>query len=100
MRVSMSAIGSVIVTARRPPAPPSPGALRHAGDLTRMRHLTQTQAAQPEVAVHRARAAALAATRVRAHLELRLRLLLLDESLLCHRSPLAVTPEREAERGE
>src|SRR5438552_2578771 len=97
MRVSMSAIGSVIVTARRPP---SPGALRHAGDLTRVRHLAQAQAAQAEVAVHRARATALPAPRVRAHLELRLPLLLLDECLLCHRSPLAVTAEREAERNE
>src|SRR5438477_3208419 len=97
MRVSMSAIGSVIVTARRPP---SPGALRHAGNLARVRHLAQAQAAEAEVAVHRARAAALPAPRVRTHLELRLPHLLLDESLLCHRSPLAVTAEREAERVE
>src|SRR4051812_15003207 len=95
MRVSMSAIGSVIVTSRRPP---SPGALRHARDLTRMRHLAQAQAAQAEVAVHRARATAAPAPRVRAHLELRLRLLLLNECLFCHRSPLAVTTERKTER--
>src|SRR4029079_16784023 len=63
MRVSMSAIGSVIVTAR---TPRSPGALRHAGDLTRVRHLAQAKAAQPEVAVHRPRATATAARRVAA----------------------------------
>ncbi len=70
MRVSMSAIGSVIVTAR---PPPSPRALRHAGNLTRVRHLPQAETAQPEVAVHRARATATPAARVAAHLELRLR---------------------------
>src|SRR5262245_20293876 len=94
MRVSMSAIGSVIVTARRLP---SPRALRQAGHLACVRHLAQADAAQPEVAVHRARAPAAPAARIGAHLELRLALLLLNESLFRHRSPLAVAAERKPE---
>src|SRR5689334_21468496 len=97
MRVSMSAIGSVIVTAS---TPPSPGALRHARNLTRVRHLAQAKAAQPEIAVHRPRATAPAAARVAANLELRLPLLLLYECFLRHRSPLAVTAEREPQRAQ
>src|SRR3954471_10509043 len=73
MRVSMSAIGSVIVIAASPPA--SPTGLRHAGQLAGVRQLAHADAAQPEVAVDRARAAAPAATRVGAHLELGLALL-------------------------
>src|SRR5258708_5058693 len=102
MRVSMSAIGSVIVTARclLSARGPSPGALRHARNLTLVRHLAQAQAAQPEVAVHRARASATTAARVAANLELRCPLLLLYECFLSHRSPLAVTTEREAQRAQ
>src|SRR5882757_1850369 len=66
-RVSMSAIGSVIVTA----ASPSPRRLRHAGDLPGVGHFTQTDPAQPEVAVHRPGTAAAATAGVAAHLELR-----------------------------
>src|SRR3954447_23471551 len=50
IRVSMSAIGSVIVIAE---PPPSPARLRHAGQLAGVRHLPDADAAQPEVAVHR-----------------------------------------------
>src|SRR6476646_4194569 len=82
IRVNMSAIGSVIVTAR---SPPSPRALRHARDLTGMSHLAQTEPAQPEVAVDRARPATPPTTRVAAHLELRRALLLVHECLLGHR---------------
>src|ERR1700741_4137288 len=95
-RVSMSAIGSVIVIEL---PPPSPRALRHAGDLACMRHVPQTDSAQTEVAVHRTRAAATAATRVGAHLELGLALLLVDQRFLCHlQLPLAFAAEREAQR--
>src|SRR5215217_2913347 len=82
MRVSMSAIGSVIVIGV---ALPSPARLRDAGDLTGVGHLTQANAAQPERAIHAARPAAPTTPRVRAHLVLGLALLLLDECLLGHR---------------
>src|SRR5436190_15539818 len=80
MRVSMSARGSVIMSA----PPLSPRRFRHTGDLAGMNHLAQADAAQPEAAVHRTRAAASPAACVRAHLEFRLALLLLHECLLCH----------------
>src|SRR5262245_46643577 len=80
MRVSMSAMGSVIMSA----PPPSPRRLRQARHLAGMDHLAQADAAEPEAPVHRARAAAPAATGVRANLELRLALLLLHECLLRH----------------
>src|SRR5947209_8820239 len=78
MRVSMSAIGSVIMAL--------PTRLRHAGHFAGVHHLAEADAAQAELAVHRARAAAAPAPRVRAHLELRLALLLLDERLLDRKS--------------
>src|SRR4029450_2820384 len=74
-RVSMSAIGSVIVTV----APPSPRRLGHTGHLARVDHVPQADSAQAELAIHRARATAAAAPGVRAHRELRLALLLLDK---------------------
>src|SRR5690242_8812309 len=80
MRVSMSAMGSVMVMR----APPSPRALRHAGDLPCVRHLSQADAAETEVAVHRARSTTAAAARVRTNLELRLAQRLVDQCLLCH----------------
>src|SRR5580765_2945388 len=80
MRVSMSAIGSVIVIVRLL----SPAGLRHAGHFAGVHHLSQADAAEPELAVHRTRSTAAAAPRVRAHLELGLALLLLDECLLRH----------------
>src|SRR5215208_2698499 len=93
-RVSRSAMGSVIVTRR----PPLPRCLRHARDLPGVRHLAETDATEPELAVHRARSAAPATACVRAHLELRLALLLLNECFLGHRSPLGVATEWEPER--
>src|SRR3954469_9184125 len=85
MRVSMSAIGSVIVMS----AHPLPRRLRHARHLAGVDHLPQADAAQPEALVDRARAAAPAATRARAHLELGLALLLLNKCLLGHDAPTA-----------
>src|SRR5689334_14036718 len=93
IRVSMSAMGSVIVTAR---SLPSPRALRHAGDLARVGHLPEAYPAESEVAIHRARAPAPAAPCVRAHLELRLALLLVDQCLLGH---VSVTPARRGGTG-
>src|SRR5688500_17417125 len=77
MRVSMSAMGSVIVIA-------SPARLGHAGNLAGVDQLSQADAAEPELAVHRLRATATAAPCVGAHLELGLALLLVDQCLLCH----------------
>src|SRR5690348_11890039 len=81
-RVSMSAIGSVIVTVAPPPLPRR---LRDARDFTGVRHLPQADAAQAEVAVDGSGSTAAAAARVRAHLELRLALRLVDQCFLCHR---------------
>src|SRR4051794_18418448 len=94
-RVSMSAIGSVIVTAT---PPLSPRRLRHAGNLAGMGHLPETDPAQTEVAIYRAGTTATATPGVRADLELRCAQRLVDQSLLRHQLPLAVTAEREAER--
>src|SRR4051794_6370002 len=78
MRVSMSAIGSVIVIA----SPPSPAGLGHAGNLAGVGQLTQADAAKPELAEHGARTTTPAAPGVRLHLVLGLALLLLNECLL------------------
>src|SRR5579875_711765 len=80
IRVSMSAMGSVIVMCR----PPSPARLGHAGDLSGMDHLPQADPAQAELAVDGLRPSAATAPRVRPDLELRRALLLLDECLLRH----------------
>src|SRR3954452_18212935 len=64
MRVRKSATGSVIDMR-------SPARLRHAGDVALMGELAQTDAAEPELAVHRARPAAAAAARVGPRLVLR-----------------------------
>src|SRR5437763_9390646 len=80
IRVSMSAIGSVIVIA----VPLSPARLGDAGQLAVVRQLAETDAAQPELAEHGARSSTPAAPGVRAHLELGLALLLLDQCLLGH----------------
>src|SRR5262249_45295124 len=80
MRVSMSAIGSVIVIG----SPPSPRRLGHAGDLARVRQLAEADPAEAELAVHGTSPAAPTAPRVLADLELRLGLLLVDECLLRH----------------
>src|SRR5437660_6162001 len=91
MRVSMSAIGSVIVTGRPPPgaavparqcslarssstrsrnAPPprSPAGLRHAGHLAGMGQLAQADATDAELAVHGVGPPAPLATGVGPHL--------------------------------
>src|SRR4029453_2588014 len=81
MRVSMSAMGSVIVMCRRLP---SPARLGHAGQLARVRQLAQADPAEAELAEHRARPATAAAPGVRTHLELGLPLLLVDERFLRH----------------
>src|SRR5664279_1554437 len=81
MRVSMSAIGSVIVIVR---SLLSPTGLRHAGDFPGVDHHPQADPAQAELAVHRLRPATPAAPGVPAHLELGRALLLLDQSLLRH----------------
>src|SRR5689334_5072390 len=78
-RVSMSAIGSVIMSATS-----SPRRLGHAGHLAGVRHGAEADAAESEALVDGARATAAAAPRVPAHLELRGALLLLDEGFLCH----------------
>src|ERR1700759_3378498 len=86
-RVSMSAIGSVIVMGIRQPFSPGfprrtqaygeavllsrlPGSLGNAGELTAVGHVPDADAAQAELAVHRVRPPALLATRVRPHGEL------------------------------
>src|SRR4051794_34700266 len=79
-RVSMSAIGSVIVTVR----PPLPTGLGHARHLAGVHHLAQADAAQPELAEHGAGPPAALAAGVRTDLVLRGPLLLLDERLLGH----------------
>src|SRR6476646_2756988 len=65
MRVSMSAMGSVVMQS------PLPARLRHAGDHARVRELAQADAAQPELPVHGARPAAPLAARVATRLVLR-----------------------------
>src|SRR5271165_928719 len=81
IRVSMSAIGSVIVIVGRLP---SPARLRHAGDLAGMDHHPQADAAQPELPVDGLGPAAAATARVAAHLELGGVPLLFDQCLLRH----------------
>src|ERR1700733_5190380 len=99
-RVSMSAIGSVIVMANRPSSPwfpafsragPSvysfgflPAGLGDAGQLAAVRHGPEADPAQAEPAVNRAGTAAAGAAGVTAHLELRRPLLLDDQRLLGH----------------
>src|SRR5881392_2837526 len=84
-RVSMSAIGSVIMSAPTP----SPRCLGHARHLAGVDHGAEADPAEAEALVDRARAPAASAPRVAADLELRRALLLLDEGFLCH---LFVTP--------
>src|SRR5579875_1752786 len=80
IRVSMSAIGSVIVTA----PPPSPARLGHAGHLSGVNHRPKADPAQAELAEDRLGSTAPLASRVRPDLVLGDPLLLLDECLLCH----------------
>src|ERR1700683_1885845 len=102
-RVSMSAIGSVIVMALRPSSPwfptgfynrvgPAvcsllsllPTGLGDAGQFAAVRHHAEADPAQAEPAVDGPRAPASGAPRVAADLELRRALLLDDQRLLCH----------------
>src|SRR5688572_6998460 len=69
MRVSMSAIGSVIMACASPVSG-SPGGLAHARDLAQQRTRAQADAADAGLAVDGARAAADAAATVATHLEL------------------------------
>src|SRR5512133_540942 len=102
-RVSMSAIGSVMVMWASGPSSPRfhdaylvcvvtfdvsscrlPGRLRDAGELAAVSHLPQADPAQAELAVDGVRTAAALAARVGADLELRLRVGLVDERGLGH----------------
>src|SRR4051794_9753277 len=94
MRVSMSAMGSVIVIA----SPPSPAGLRHARHLTGVHHLAKTDPAQAELAVDRARSTAPSAAGVSPHPELGLALLLLDQCLLGQCSSCYLPPRRAGRR--
>src|SRR5690242_3197447 len=78
MRVSMSAIGSVSTVSLLP------ARLRHAGNRALVREFAQADAAEPELAEHRARPAAPVAARVAARLELLGSPLLDDERRLRH----------------
>src|SRR5580704_2922441 len=82
IRVSMSAMGSVIVMSA---ALPSPARLGHAGDLPRMDHDAQADPAQPEFLEHGLGSPTAPAPRVTTDLELGRALLLLDQCLLGHR---------------
>src|ERR1041384_2470073 len=78
IRVSMSAMGSVMVMSYLPRR------FGHAGDLARMGHLPQADPAEAEPTVDSLGPAATVAPGVGPHLELGLALLLLDERLLGH----------------
>src|SRR4051812_15922624 len=91
MRVSMSAIGSVNIA--------SPARFRHAGDCALMGEVAQADAAEPELAEHRARPAAPVAARVVAHPVLLRALLLDDEARLCHVVSPSLGLRRTAGRG-
>src|SRR5438067_3074247 len=79
IRVSMSALGSVIVTCALLPSPARLGHTRH---LAVVDHLAKTDPAQPELAVDGARPSTAPASGVGPHPELGLALLLLDQCLL------------------
>src|SRR6266850_1556234 len=79
MRVSMSATGSVSISAFL-----LPGALGHARDDALVGELAQADAAEPELLEHGTRTAAAVAARVVAHLELRRPGGLHDQRLLRH----------------
>src|SRR3990172_216095 len=104
MRVSMSAIVSVITPPIPASSPGSPAGLDHAGDLAPVRQLPQADAAEAELAKDRPRPAAAETPRVGAHLELGGPLPLLQQRLLGH-PVLPPTlrrrrrlPQREAEQ--
>src|ERR1700760_3051686 len=101
-RVSMSAIGSVIVMANRPSSPGFPllprdlrcarsrflpAGLGDAGQLAAVRHRAEADPAQAEPAVDGTGPPAAGAPRVAAHRELRRPLLLGDQRFLRHYLP-------------
>src|SRR2546429_7260819 len=81
IRVSMSAMGSTMVTVA---VLLSPARLGHAGHFAVVNHLPKTDPAQPELAEHGLGPPTPPAAGVGPDLELRLALLLLDECLLRH----------------
>src|SRR6056297_660861 len=78
-RVSMSAMGSVIMMVAS-----SPARLRQTRDLAGVGELAQAHSAESELAVDRTGPTAAAATGVGANLELRLPVGLVDQCFLCH----------------
>src|SRR5919204_2987898 len=78
-RVSMSAMGSVMVIV----APPLPAGLGHAWQLAGVGELAHADPAEAELAQHGPRPAAALAARVGPHLELGGALGLGDQCLLC-----------------
>src|SRR5690242_1007226 len=101
-RVSMSAIGSVIVMGARQtflagvplPGPTAkrwlPGSLGYAGELAAVGHLPDADPAETELAVDRVRPAAALTTRVRAYGELRLPGRLQDQRLFGHKDQFSL----------
>src|SRR5580765_8111322 len=81
IRVSMSAIGSVIALSK---SVVLPGALRHAGDVALERQLAEAQAAQRELPHVSARTAAQVAAVAQANLEFRLLLFFGDLRCCSH----------------
>src|SRR6478672_13130315 len=86
IRVSISAIGSVIAL-----EPSLPAALRHAGDVAFQREFAEAQTAQRELAHVGARTAAQVAAVAQPNLVLRLLLFLGDFRGRCHK-PSAFSP--------
>src|SRR5262245_14159733 len=84
----MSAMGSVIMVL----LPPSPTALRQAGDLAGVGQLAQAHPAQAELAEHGTGPSAAPAAGVGAHLELGLGGGLVDQCLLCHLAYFLLPP--------
>src|SRR5260370_4613319 len=107
IRVSMSAIGSVIVQLSSLNSElcslksgALPAALRHAGDIAFERELAEAQAAQRELPHVGARPAAQAAAVAQPNLVLRLLQFLGDLRSRCHLGPsflVLVLPERHAD---
>src|SRR5436190_20882250 len=95
MRVSMSAMGSVIVIEARSP---SPAGLGHARHLAAVHHLAKADPAQPELAVDGARSSAPPAAGIGPHPKLGLALLLLDQCLLGQYPSCGYRPRRAGRR--
>src|SRR5207245_6133328 len=90
-RVSISATGSMTLISC-----PLPAGFAHAGNFPAQRKLTETDAAQLELAQRAAAAAATLAAVVAAHLELRPLLDSLDPRLLRHEFSYAAAPAAPA----